>query len=461
MDAVRWEEIKNRLKERLQPHTYKMWIEAIRFGRYTDEGLELICLNAFSRRRILKDFGSLIEEAVFHTLGSETEIRWLLAGDRTSGAEKAAGLQKTHGSFVQKTSQAVQMELPPGQSNPMSGRILRKNYTFDQFVVGRNNDYAYSAALSMASRKKGHSHSLFLCSNTGMGKSHLSQAVGHQILERFPGERIYYMTAEDFTNEMVGSLRSGTVDHFKEKYRTHCDVLLMEDVHFLTGKEKTQQELSMVLDYLFEADKKVIFSGCALPGDIPKLSEQLRSRLSSGLVSSIEKPDFQTRVKIVKQKCKTSGIFLSQEVMEFLAGELEENVRQLESGLIGMMAKHSLLGTPMDLDLAETVIQCIASRKQQVSVQAIKKLICREFGISMEDLVSKSRKQNLVRGRQVAIYLSRKYTDQSIQSIGRSFNRYHATAIHAINVVEKSMREKNPLARQLEILSGKIEKGEL
>lgn len=460
MDAVNWEQIKIKLKEKFQPHTYRMWIEPIGFGFHEENTLELTCVNAFSQRRIQENFGGLIREALAETLGENLEIRFALAENRNSSVGKLHH-QGNENLPVQKPASLGQMELPQGRSRSLHGRLFRKDYTFDQFVVGRSNDFAYTAALSMASRKKAFSHSLFLCSNTGMGKSHLSQAVGHQIIDCFPGERVYYMSAEDFTNEMVGALRSGTADGFKEKYRTHCDVLLMEDVHFLAGKEKTQQELAMVLDYLFEAEKKVIFSGCALPAEIPKLTDSFRSRLSSGLVSSIEKPDFQTRVKIARQKCKDKGIVLSQEVIEFLAGELEENVRQLESGLIGMMAQHSLLHVPMDLELAEAVVRCIASRKQQVTVQAIKKLICREFGISMDDLVSKSRKQNLVRGRQMAIYLSRKYTDQSIQSIGRSFNRYHATAIHAINTVEKSLREKTPLARQLEILSGKIEKGEL
>ncbi|MCW7752930.1 chromosomal replication initiator protein DnaA [Desulfobotulus sp. H1] len=458
MDAIIWDSIKARIKEHVPAHSYRMWIEPIGLGFCKDDTVELTCANSFSQKRIRDHYGSLIRNEVEQHLGKPLELSFAVA----EKAEAFSSVTRTRSAKTVKAAAAEkQMELPQISSRLHSGRMLRRDFTFDRFVVGQNCDLAYSAALSLAARRGGHLKTLFLSSHTGMGKSHLSQAVGHHILNTSPTERIYYVTAEDFTNEMVGALRSGSMDLFKEKYRTQCDVLLMEDVHFLTGKDRTQQELAMTLDYLFEADKKIIFSGSALPADIPKLNDQLRSRLSSGLVSPIEKPDFQTRVRILKTKCREHSMDMPMRVMEYLAGELEDNVRQLESGLIGVAAKHSLLGSSIDLSLAESVVKNIVCHKRQITVEGIKGLVCREFGVSPEEIMSKSRKQNIVRSRQMGMYLSRKYTDQSIQAIGRSFNRYHATAIHSINMVEKALREKTAVARQFEVLCKRIEAGDL
>ncbi|TYT74417.1 chromosomal replication initiator protein DnaA [Desulfobotulus mexicanus] len=457
MDANLWDTIKSGIKNHVPAHSYRMWIEPIGLGGCQDNQVELTCANAFSQKRIQEHYGSLIRSEIEKQTGHPLDIRFAVSEKQSTVTPVARTRTPKPSVFARER----QMELPQVATRLLSGRMLRKDYTFDRFVVGQNSDFAYSAALSLAAKKGGSLKTLFLSSHTGMGKSHLSQAVGHHILHKSPGERIYYVTAEDFTNEMVGALRSGGMDTFKEKYRTQCDVLLMEDVHFLTGKDRTQQELAMTLDYLFEADKKIIFSGAALPADIPKLNDQLRSRLSSGLVSPIEKPDFQTRLRILKSRCRENSVDMPMRVMEFLAGELEDNVRQLESGLIGVTAKHSLLGTPMDIELAESVVKNIVCRKRQITVEGIKLMVCKEFGVSPEDIVSKSRKQNFVRSRQMGIYLSRKYTDQSIQAIGRSFNRYHATAIHAINAVEKGIREKTAVGRQCEVLQKKIESGDL
>jgi chromosomal replication initiator protein len=327
--------------------------------------------------------------------------------------------------------------------------------------VGGNNDFAYSAALSLAAKKSAQQNSLFLLSKTGMGKSHLSQAIGHHILKEYPTERVYYMTAEDFTNEMVDSFKNNTISSFKEKFRSHCDVLLLEDVHHLSGKARTQIELAETFDNLFNANKKIIFSSCYLPSEIPKLNDTLRSRLCSGIISSMDKPDYQTRLRIIRKKVNLQGHDVPVDVIEYLAGELTEDVRQLESGLIGVMARASLLGAPINLELARSVVQNIVNQNKSITIEGIKKLICKYYNVSLSDLVSRSRKQQIVRPRQVAIYLSRRYTDQPLQAIGKSFNRYHATAMHAIGAVEKGIKQKTQIQRHVEYLSERIESGEL
>jgi chromosomal replication initiator protein len=342
---------------------------------------------------------------------------------------------------------------------PHTGRFLRKDFTFDLFVVGGSNDFAYSASLSMASQKKSLQNSLFLLSKTGMGKSHLSQAIGNYILSESPSERVYYMTAEDFSNEMVHAYRNDAINAFKGKYRNQCDVLLLEDVHHLSGKERTQIELALTLDTLFESNKKIIFSSCYLPADIPKLNDKLRSRLSCSLISSIEPPDFKTRVRILQKKAKFNRCNIPEDIIQYLAGELTEDVRQLESGLIGVTAKSSLLGMPVDLGLAESVVKNIVRSRKDITIDAIKKLVCKYYSISIKEIVSSSRKQSIVRPRQIAIYLSRRYTDAPLQAIGKSFNRYHATALHSINAVEKVLKENGPVQKQVELLCQKLESG--
>jgi chromosomal replication initiator protein len=311
----------------------------------------------------------------------------------------------------------------------------------------------------MASRKNASQNALFLLSKTGLGKSHLTQAVGHYILSEHPSDRVYYMTAEDFSNEMVDAYQHGSINSFKEKYRNQCDVLLLEDIHYLRGKNRTQVELAFALDTLFEADKKIIFSSCCLPGDIPKLDEKLRSRLSCGLISIIDPPDFRTRVRILRKKARLKGFEIPEEVIHYLASELTEDVRQLESGLIGVASKSRLLGEPIDLGLAASVTKNIVRLRKNVTIDIIKKLVCKHYNISISDMVSDSRKQSIVRPRQIAIYFSRRYTDAPLQAIGKSFNRYHATALHSIGAIERGLKENGPLQKQVEFLSQKLEAG--
>jgi chromosomal replication initiator protein len=258
---------------------------------------------------------------------------------------------------------------------------------------------------------------------------------------------------------MVHAFRHDCIDKFKGKYRNGCDVLLLEDVQYLSGKQRTQTELSLTLDFLFEANKRIIFSSSNLPNEIPKLNDKLRSRLVGGLISKIDPPNFRTRVRILQKKSLAKGFIIPEDVLHYLAAELTEDVRQLESGLIGVAAKSSLLGTPIDLILAESVVKNIVLQRKGITIDAIKKLVCKYYNISANDIISRSRKQNFVRPRQVAIYLARRYTDSPLQAIGRSFNRYHATALHAIKTIEQGLKENTAIQKQVEFFRQKLESG--
>lgn len=442
-----WNEVKASIKSGIPAHTFRMWLEPLQLARCDKNRIVLYSPNFFSRKRVLENYGALIESEIKSVLGRACQLSIEISTTNILPKPKP------------KADEDPQLLFPNINVCPHNGRLLKKDFTFDHFVVGENNDFAYSASLSMASRKNGSQNALFLLSKTGMGKSHLTQAVGHHILSEQPSDRVYYMTAEDFSNEMVDAYQQGSINAFKEKYRNQCDVMLLDDVHYLGGKERTQVELAFTLDTLFEAGKKIIFSSCYLPADIPKLDDKLRSRLSCGLISNIDPPDFRTRIRILKKKATLNGYVVPEEVIHYLAAELTEDVRQLESGLIGITGKSYLLGAPIDLGLAESVVKNIARQQKNITINVIKKLVCKHYNISISDIVSSSRKQSIVRPRQIAIYLSRRYTDAPLQAIGKSFNRYHATALHSIGTIERGLKENGPLEKQVEFLSQKLEAG--
>ena len=444
MKAI-WKEAKAAIKLRVPSHCFRMWIEPLRLSTIDNNCFSLVSPNHYSKKRVLDNYGDLIATELSRVAGRS--CRCLIEVSATKALPR------------KKTNEDFQLSLPNMNVRPHTGRFLRKDFTFDHFVVGGSNDFAYSASLSLASRKNSLQNTLFLLSRTGMGKSHLSQAIGNYILSDHPTDRVYYTTAEDFSNEMVHAYRNDAINSFKGKYRNQCDVLLIEDVHHLSGKERTQIELSLTLDTLFNSDKKIIFSSCYLPADIPKLNDKLRSRLSCSLISNIEPPDFKTRVRILHKKANLNRCNIPEDVIHYLAGELTEDVRQLESGLIGVTAKSSLLGMPVDLGLAESVVRNIVRSRKNITIDAIKKLVCKYYSISIKEIVSSSRKQSIVRPRQIAIYLSRRYTDAPLQAIGKSFNRYHATALHSISVVERVLKENGPIQKQVELLCQKLESG--
>jgi chromosomal replication initiator protein len=443
-----WQAAKTVLAKRIPEHSFAMWIEPLTVDQSGKEQIRLACPNIFFRRRVLEHFGPLIQSELDHAAGHSIHMDLVVS-------------QSKEDDTVCEAPQAPQqLPLPNMTVQPHYGRLLRQDFTFDQFVVGKNNDFAYSAALALAAQDSFQQHALFLLSKTGMGKSHLSQAIGHHIMHESPAERVYYMTAEDFTSEMVASYKTNTINRFKKKYHKNCDVLLLEDVHYLSGKERTQIELAHTLDSLFNENKKIIFSSCYRPAEIPKLSETLRSRLSSGLISNIDPPKFKTRIRILEQYAKRNNWCIPKDVITYLASELTYDVRQLKSGLVGVASKASLLGRKIDIGLAASVVKNMVQQSRNVTIGSIKKLICKYYNVTPKDLVSRSRKQAIVRPRQVAIYLARRYTDQPLQAIGKSFNRYHATALHAIGTVEKGIRQGGPLQGHVEYLSQKIESGD-
>lgn len=478
-----WEKAKFQIKKSIPEHSYRMWIEPLALLDCDAAGITLGTPNDYFIKRIKENYLDIFKRE-FSNLGRSVNIKFQVNGEKnTKGPKKSPDQKKgqpakhpakspANGLIKNKFGSAYpalavrqqwkkpeQATLPGLDASFNGGRMLKKGYTFDDFVVGDNSNFAYSASLSLAQGNKNGADILYLLGKTGLGKSHLSQAVGHHMMANKISNRVYYVTAEDFTNEMIFSLRNHTIERFKEKYRSKCDVLILEDIHFLSGKIATQKELAITLDYLLDADKKIIFSGCELPDEIPKLNDQLKSRLSMGLVTEIEAPDYKTRLRILKKKSKTLGCKVPMMVNEFIAQELCDDVRQLESGLFGVVAKGQIMGRNIDIELAKSVLDNITKNRKRISIDLIKQLVCTEFSISEQDIMSKSRKRIIVKPRQVAMFLAKKYTDQPIKKIGSSFKKYHATAIYSVNAIEKEIKQRGVLCEQINYISKKIEAG--
>ncbi|MFO8048678.1 MAG: chromosomal replication initiator protein DnaA [Desulfosudaceae bacterium] len=460
MESV-WEKVKAELKAHIPASNFMMWIEPLELKDNDETRVVLGCPNQFSQKWIQGYYRDLIATKFSTVSGKPYQLSLEVMATETRPAGKDAAetspSEEKRGRGRKKNNH--QLSLPQVHVRPQTGRLLKKEFTFDNFVVGESNDFAYSAVLSMGSSRNAFNNSLFLTSQSGMGKSHLAQSLGHQYLSSDPGARVYYLTAEDFSNEMVYAFNTKSINKFKERFRAGYDMLLIEDLHALAGKERTQTELSQVLDYMMEADKKVLFTGCCLPGEIPRLNKQLQSRLSSGLITAMDRPDFNTRVRILRKKCQLHGYVMPRVVLEYLADNLSEDVRQLESGLTSLAMKSSLLGVPIDIELAESVVKTITVLRRRITLDAIKKLACAEYGIPVRDIESRSRRQPVAWARQVAVFLSRRYTDHSLKAIGRCYNRYHATVIHSVNIVESAMKTRQSVRQEINRLAQKLEEG--
>lgn len=440
-----WQQITSKLKRSLSKGQYDLWVSTIDLLGLHGESLLLGCRNRFHIEWLREKLEKKILSAAREHFSEVRKLEYQIVED----------------SRFEKLEQ--QIEEGPKQLDfrdiiKRSGPTFNPRFTFDQFVVGNCNQFAYAASMAMASGQQMYNQSVYILSQTGLGKSHLSHAIGNYICNTRPDLRVQYVTTEQFANEMIFALKHGNIEAFKNKFRNGCDVLLLEKIDFLSGKEKVQSELVYTLDELMDRGKKVLCTGSAFPKDIPRLSTELKSRLGGIMVAPIEPPDFKTRVEIIKRKARNEDTRLPMEITEFLADRVTGDVRLLESCLVGIIAKSNILGLPITLDLAQDVTQTMLSRLPKITVQHIQQVVCSSFQISMEDLTSSSRRQELAMARKIAMYLCRQYTTESLNSIGKSFRRTHSSVLYAVNGMNKEMQDKNSkLKRQVEYVSRRLE----
>jgi len=447
-----WEEVKNQVKDCIPKKSFALWIDPITFLERNPQSLVLGCPNKFSLKWITENYHSLLEERIRKTLDDKDyalEFKIL--------APKKIKMQIESPSVKTQAAKPQQIALPPMVSPPKGiGRSLNKEFTFDRFVVGRCNEFAYSASKALALENNLPYNSMFILADTGLGKSHLSQAIGHAMLSRNPNLRIYHITAEDFMNEMVAAIKYNRMEEFKNKYRRACDVLLLEEVQFLSGKNKTQIELGYTLDALINEHKKIIFTSSLLPKDIPNITRELSSRFTSSIITTLSTPDFETRVKILEKKAMEQKLVLSEEIVHFLAEHLSFDIRQMESALCCLRAKADLLKVKIDMDLAKEVIKSHVPEQDSIGIEIVKDLVCRYFKVDPLLLRSKSRKKIYSYPRSIYVYLCRQYTAATVEEIGRSLNRKHSTILYASETIETRMKVDRKIRNQIEFLSQKL-----
>ena len=347
--------------------------------------------------------------------------------------------------------------VPPQQIN----QALNFRYTFDNFVVGHGNRFAHAAALAVAESPASAYNPFFLYGGVGLGKTHLMQAIGHRVAAKNPRAKILYTSSEMFTNDLINSIRDDKTVQFRNKYR-NSDILMVDDVQFIAGKERTQEEFFHTFNALYEAHKQIILSSDRPPKEMPTLEERLRSRFEWGLTADIQEPDFETRIAILKKKAEISGLVLPDEILAFIASRIVSNIRKLEGALIRVVAFASLTGCNIDIPLVTQVLKDISAPEKEslnISIDLIKKITAEHFGVRQEDLSAKIRTEKIARARQTAMYLARELTNASLPKIGAAFGgRDHTTVMYACDKIRSSAKSDPAVADGLKGLSSTIKK---
>ncbi len=438
-----WEAVRDTLKSHISSTGFCLWIEPLKAEAGPDGELLLQCPNRFALHWVQNHYLPLIHQTTACLSERHIPVKLLIGQSAPRSLPRCLPAQPV-------------LPLQPQARAAAGVRILNEAYTFARFVVGPSNRLAYHASQALAQNDLFYNGILFLTSSPGLGKSHLAQAVGNCLLESAPQAQIFYITAEDFANDMVRSLKSGQMSGFKDRYRGHCDILLLEEVQFLSGKEKIQAELCYTLDTLLDRQKRVVFTSCYLPGEISQLSRALQSRLTGGIITPIGPPDFATRVNILEKKAGERGVSVSSKVLEYLAEHVAGDVRRLESALDCLVARATLLSEPISLRLAQEVLQDLQAVDTRLNVPQIQKIVGEYYRVGMGELLSRSRQRKLVRARQMALYFSRVYTQKTLTELGRLFQRSHAAVVHALQTLERDRQTQPRLAQEIKFLEEKM-----
>jgi chromosomal replication initiator protein len=439
MKAI-WQSVKDIIQNHLPEATFDLWIEPLLAEAGPEGELVLSCPNPFALRWVQTHYLKPIRHLLQTDLNYSLPVHLKLL---TAPVPPPALIP------------ACQPSLPM-VSKKTACRWFNRAFTFDQFVVGASNRLAFQASQALARNDTFYNRILFLTSGPGLGKSHLSQAVGNFVTQAAAGRQVRYITAENFANEMVNALKNGQMSTFKERFRRDCDVLLLEEVQFLSGKEKIQAEVCYTLDTLMSQNKRLVFTSCYLPGEIGHLSQELRSRLTGGLITPIGPPDFTTRVNILDTKAKHRGVQVSVKILEYLAEHVDGDVRRLESALDCLMARSSLLKETLSLRMAEEVLQDLKAVDTRLKTPDIQKIVSNYYGVSLPELLGRSRQKRLVRARQMALHFCRIYTEKTMVELGRLFQRSHTSVVHALQTLERDRKTQPRVAQELQLLEEKL-----
>jgi chromosomal replication initiator protein len=434
-----WGEVSERLRGSLNESTYRSWFSEVSGREAADGAFTLVCPNNFTREWIEDHFLGLISAAVRDVTGGEGRIH-LAVDERARHNEP----------------RSESLDLLEARSQ---GAGLNPKYTFDLFVIGSSNRFAHAATLAVAEVPAQAYNPLFIYGGTGLGKTHLLQAVAHYVMEHSRHLSVRYVTSETFMNDFINSLRDKRIEGFKQRYRNY-DVLLIDDVQFFEHKERIQEEFFHTFNSLYEAGSQIVMSSDRPPREIATLEARLRSRFEWGLITDIQPPDLETRIAILRKKVKTDGIHIPDpQVLTFIASRISTNIRELEGGLTRVVAFSSLTGRAMTVELAQDVLREVFPQGEiaEVSIRRIQEAVSDRFGLSITELCSEKRSQNIAYPRQVAMYLSRELTDSSLPKIGKEFGgRDHTTVIHAYSKIDRMIRADRSVYNLVQELTARI-----
>jgi len=421
------------------PTTFDRWFSSVQFDGLTDGVLQLRAQNAFVRDFVTTHYLPVLKEKIRERTGLAIDVAWAIDAELpTPVAEKP----------VERASVPPPPPVRPGddvtrpviESAPLpSPPGLNPKYLFANFVVGASNELAHAAALAAAGAGSVRRYNpLFICGGTGLGKTHLLHAIGHHVHAMRPNARIVVVSAEAFTNEFISAIAAKEMDAFRTRYRTQCDLLLMDDVHNLAGREQTQEEFFHTFNALHSADKQIVLTSDRYPHELERTTERLVSRFTWGLVADVQVPQLETRVAIVRKKAQLEQLEIDDETAVLLAQAIRSNVRELEGALIRLAAQASILGRRIDVEFARSVLaSTLPSRAQPVSVEDVVRAVCHHFNLRSSDLLGKDRHRSVAQARHVAIYLCRQRLKCSYPELGRHFgHRDHTSVMHAVKKVE-------------------------
>lgn len=440
---VDWEEVLVEIRKKADPQLH-FWFDQLRLASQTDTSVTLLAKSTFDRDWIENNFLELITESISHIYGRNYTI------DITSREDTPLGERKRSPNSTASNSKDY---IYTGFVNP--------TYTFDRFVVGPSNQFAHAASTAV-SRNPGQAYNpLFIYGGVGLGKTHLINAIGNYILDKSqPNPRVCCISAEHFTNQVINSIKTGKMEELRNRYRFGCDVLMIDDIQFIAGKESTQGEFFHTFNTLYESKKQIVLTSDKTPKDMPQIEERLRSRFEWGIITDIQPPEIETKVAILENKAELEGIVLPKEVALFIADNIHSNIRELEGTLINISAYAKLLNSQITIHLAKEVLKNIVKDfpTQALGIESIQKEVAAFFGIKVQDLKSDKKVKNIAVARQIAMFLSRKYTDSSFPSIGEKFGgKDHSTVIHAVKKIEDRIQGDPALENTVNAILARID----
>ncbi|WP_410770087.1 chromosomal replication initiator protein DnaA [Fontibacillus sp. BL9] len=436
-----WQHILSIINTKLSKPSFDTWFKATKIVSLSDRSIVISAPTTFAVEWLESRYTKLVATTVYEYLGKQVDVSFVIEE-----------------SSVPEQTQVYKEPPAPVQAEESVSNMLNPKYTFDTFVIGSGNRFAHAASLAVAEAPARAYNPLFLYGGVGLGKTHLMHAIGHYILEHSPSSKVVYISSEKFTNEFINSIRDNRAESFRNKYR-NIDILLIDDIQFIAGKESTQEEFFHTFNALHEERKQIIISSDRPPKEIPTLEERLRSRFEWGLITDIQPPDLETRIAILRKKAKAENLDIPNEAMMYIANQIDTNIRELEGALIRVVAYSSLINQDITTHLAAEALKDIipSSRPKMITIQDIQQKVGEYYNLRLEDFKARKRTKAIAFPRQIAMYLSRELTDFSLPKIGDAFGgRDHTTVIHAHEKITQQLKADQDLYKVINNITEKI-----